>query len=141
MSEERIDQFISDMNSLNFENVQDVLSNVYSDHINFVDPVKNINGIANLTSYFQNLYSRVNKCHFTLNNYISNGQRYSLQWVMQLQHKKVAKNQEIVLEGASFIQFADGKILYHHDYYDLGALVYERLPILGTVVKKVRHAI
>ena len=141
MSQERIDQFISDMNSLNFDNVQEVLRNVYSDQINFVDPVKNISGIDNLTNYFQNLYSRVNKCHFTLNNYISNGQQYSLQWVMKLQHKKVAKNKEIVLEGASFIQFSDGKIQYHQDYYDLGALVYERLPILGTVVKKVRHAI
>ena len=141
MSQERIDQFISDMNSLNFDNVQEVLSNIYSDRINFVDPVKNINGIDNLTSYFRNLYSRVSKCHFTLNNYISNGQQYSLQWEMQLRHKKVAKNKEIVLEGASFIQFSDGKIHFHQDYYDLGALVYERLPILGTVVKKVRHAI
>ncbi|MBT8123451.1 MAG: nuclear transport factor 2 family protein, partial [Gammaproteobacteria bacterium] len=58
-----------------------------------------------------------------------------------LQHKKIANNQEIELNGASFIEFKDDKVCYHRGYYDLGALVYERIPILGSVIRKVRHAI
>ena len=60
---------------------------------------------------------------------------------MRLQHKKIGKNQPIELDGASFIEFHNNKVCYHRDYYDLGALVYEHIPILGSVIKKVRHAI
>ena len=60
---------------------------------------------------------------------------------MHLQHKKLSANKTILLNGASFIRFDAEKINYHRDYYDLGALIYEQIPLLGAVVKKVRAAI
>ncbi len=141
MNDQKINQFISRINSLSYDNVNDVLRNTYTDQVNFIDPVKSITGLENLTTYFSNLYKQVSHCQFTLSNYIFNDQKVSLEWVMSLQHKKISNNKEILLEGASFIQFSGEKITYHRDYYDLGALVYERIPVLGSVVKKVRHAI
>lgn len=141
MSQQLIDQFLSSINSLSHENAREVLQETYSEDVKFVDPVKTINGLDELTHYFENLYKRVDKCHFILSNYIPNTHHYSLEWVMHLQHQKISKNQEIHLDGASFIQFNGERVCYHRDYYDLGALVYEHLPILGSVIKKVRHAI
>ena len=141
MSQRLIEQFISSINSLNHNNVKDVLQATYTDDVIFVDPVKKINGLDQLTRYFEGLYKRVNKCHFILNNYLPNTNNHSLEWEMHLQHQKISKNQEIKLDGASFIEFTGEKVSYHRDYYDLGALVYEHLPILGSVIKKVRHAI
>lgn len=141
MSQQKIDKFISNMNAINATNVQEVLKETYTEDIHFIDPVRSINGIENLTHYFSTLYNSVNKCHFTLNNSLSQDEQHSLQWVMKLQHQKIAKNQEIVIEGASFIKYDKDKIIYHQDYYDLGALIYEKLPVLGVVIKKVRNAI
>ncbi len=141
MSQQLIDQFLSSINSLSHENAREVLLETYTEDVKFVDPVKTINGLDELTHYFENLYKRVDKCHFILSNYLPNTHHYSLEWVMHLQHQKISKNQEIHLDGASFIQFNGEKVSYHRDYYDLGALVYEHLPILGSVIKKVRHAI
>ena len=141
MSQQLIDKFISSINSLNHNNVRDVLPATYTDDVIFMDPVKTINGLDELTRYFESLYKRVNKCHFTLNNYLPNINNHSLEWEMHLQHQKISRNQEIKLDGASFIEFTGAKVSYHRDYYDLGALVYEHLPILGLVIKKVRHAI
>ncbi len=141
MSQQLIDQFLSSINSLSYENAREVLQETYTEDVKFVDPVKTINGLDELTHYFENLYKRVDKCHFILSNYLPNTHHYSLEWVMHLQHQKISKNQEIHLDGASFIQFNGEKVSYHRDYYDLGALVYEHLPILGSVIKKVRHAI
>jgi hypothetical protein len=141
MSQQRIDQFLKRINSLNYHNVKGVLQATYTEDVKFVDPVKTINSLDELTKYFENLYKRVNKCHFILNNYLPNSHSHSLEWVMHLQHQKISKNQEIHLSGASFIQFDGERVCYHRDYYDLGALVYEHIPILGSVIKKVRHAI
>lgn len=141
MSKQLIDQFLTNINSLDYENVKDVLQATYTEDVKFVDPVKTINGLDDLTKYFENLYKRVNKCHFSLSNYLLNTHNHSLEWVMCLQHQNISNSDEILLDGASFIQFSGDKICYHRDYYDLGALVYEHIPILGSVIKKVRHAI
>ena len=141
MSKQKITKFIDSINTLQSDNVTEVLQSIYTDKVNFVDPVKSIMGLAELTRYFEHLYKHVDHCQFTLKSYVLNEQDYSLEWVMNMRHKKIAKSREIILDGASFIQFSNGKVCYHRDYYDLGALVYEQIPVLGTVVKRVRNAI
>jgi hypothetical protein len=135
-----ITNFVDNMNSLTSSNVSEVLEKIYTNEIEFIDPIKGINGLDNLTSYFANLYKSVNHCHFTINNYIPNGNQHSIEWEMKLKHQRLAKNKEITLDGASFIRFKDSKVCYHRDYYDLGALIYERIPILGSAVRTVRNA-
>ena len=141
MSQQVINQFISNINSLNQNNIRDVLQTIYTVDVKFVDPVKTVVGLDELSKYFEGLYKRVEKCHFTLNSCLPNSNNHSLEWEMHLKHKNLSRSQEIKLDGASFIEFNDDKVCYHRDYYDLGALLYEHLPILGPVIKKVRHAI
>lgn len=141
MNDATITQFVESINSLNSTNVNEVLHETYTQHVNFIDPVKNINGLENLQEYFSHLYEKVNHCHFEISNCLLYDNQYSLEWIMHLQHKNLSKDNTISLNGASFIQFHNGKIQYHRDYYDLGALVYEQIPLLGTIVKKVRNAI
>jgi limonene-1,2-epoxide hydrolase len=141
MSSAQIEQFLAKMNSIQHGNAKQVLANIYSENIVFIDPIKSVSGLEDLTKYFEDLYQSVTSCHFTLTSHLPNSHRYSLEWVMHLQHKKISNNQKIELNGASFIEFKDDKVCYHRDYYDLGALVYERIPILGSVIRKVRHAL
>ncbi len=141
MSLTKIEKFINDINSIDNENAKNVLSEIYTDDVVFIDPVKSISGLNELTQYFEDLYQSVASCHFTLTSHLADSHRYTLEWIMHLQHKKISKNQIIEVNGASFIEFKDEKVCYHRDYYDLGALVYEHIPILGSVIKKVRHAI
>lgn len=141
MSSAQIEQFLAKMNSIQHGNAKQVLANIYSENIVFIDPIKSVSGLEDLTKYFEDLYQSVTSCHFTLTSHLPNSHRYSLEWVMHLQHKKISNNQKIELNGASFIEFKDDKVCYYRDYYDLGALVYERIPILGSVIRKVRHAL
>ncbi len=135
-----ITDFVDNMNSLSSTNISDVLEKVYTNEIEFIDPVKGITGLEELTRYFDNLYKSVNHCHFTINNYIPHDRQHSIEWEMTLRHKRLANNKEITLPGASFIRFQDNKVCYHRDYYDLGVLIYERIPILGLAVRTVRIA-
>lgn len=135
-----VTNFVDNINSLSRDNVSEVLYKTYTNGIEFIDPIKGINGLEELTNYFVSLYKSVDHCHFTINNCIANGNHYSIEWEMNLQHQRLAKNKEITLDGASFIRFQDSKVCYHRDYYDLGALVYERIPLLGSAVRMVRNA-
>ncbi len=141
MSASQINKFVSDINSIKHSNAQHVLSEIYTEDIIFIDPVKSISGLDNLTKYFEDLYTSLTSCNFTLKSHTPNCHEHSIEWLMRFQHKKIASNKLIELDGASFIEFKDNKVCSHRDYYDLGALVYEHIPVLGSVIKKVRHAI
>lgn len=44
----------------------------------------------------------------------------------------------VSIDGASHLKMAAGKIAVQRDYYDLGAAVYERIPVLGAVVRWIK---
>jgi hypothetical protein len=33
----------------------------------------------------------------------------------------------------------NGKIYYHRDYFDMGAMLYEHLPLLGRIIQRLKH--
>ena len=140
MNDTLINNFVDNINSLSRDNVNEVLSQIYTNEIEFIDPVKGVNGLNELTQYFSNMYKSVDKCHFAITNYVTDGIHHTIEWDMTLKHQKLSKNKEITLQGASFIRFDNNKVCYHRDYYDLGALIYERLPIIGSAVRTVRNA-
>lgn len=135
-----INQFVDNMNMLSSNNIHEKLGEIYTEEIEFIDPIKDINGLHSLTKYFDELYKSVTHCHFTITRQVSQSELHAIEWCMKLKHQKLDKKNEIHLDGASFIKFDNKKVCYHHDYYDMGALVYERLPILGSAVKTVRNA-
>ncbi len=141
MSNARVHKFVEDINSINGSNAQQVLSEIYTNDVVFIDPVKEVNGLTDLTTYFEALYKSLSACHFTISNYTQNEENNSIEWVMRFQHKSIANNKPIELDGASFIEYKNGKVCLHRDYYDLGAMLYEHIPVLGSVIRKVRSAI
>ncbi|MEM7400904.1 MAG: nuclear transport factor 2 family protein [Pseudomonadota bacterium] len=141
MNDNKINKFISNINSVQHDNVKQILAETYTENILFIDPVKTISGLDGLTQYFEDLYLSVISCEFTLKSSMPNDQLHSLEWLMHLQHKRLSKNKTITLDGASFIKFENEKVCYHRDYYDLGALIYENIPLLGSVLTRVRHAL
>jgi hypothetical protein len=57
---------------------------------------------------------------------------------MLLNHSKLDAGETIRVDGSSFLKTRHGKIYYHRDYFDLGAMVYENLPILGRIIRSIR---
>ena len=62
-----------------------------------------------------------------------------LSWVMIFAHPRIAGGRPVRVEGATRLQFdAWGKVCLHRDYFDLGAMLYEQLPLLGPVVRAIK---
>ena len=140
INESKINLFVDNINSLSKENINEILSKIYTHEVEFVDPLKGIKGLEELVSYFSKLYESVDHCYFEITNYLYKDDVHSIEWIMNLKHKKLSKNNVIKLNGCSFLRFDNNKVCYHRDYYDLGALIYERIPLLGIAVKSIRNA-
>jgi hypothetical protein len=54
---------------------------------------------------------------------------------------KLNGGEPIAIEGNSIIKFGgpEDKVVYHRDYFDVGAMVYEHIPVLGWGVRTVKE--
>ena len=112
------------------------LRNIYSDRIVFKDPVHEIRGLSDLEGYFTSMCADLSECRFEyLDELVSDSSAY-IKWTMHFKHPRLG-NRLISVRGVSHLQIS-GKIDYHEDFYDMGAMLYEELPLLGTVTRWLR---
>ena len=117
----------------------DTLRRIYSDDVCFEDPVHAIQGIEALVDYFQRQFANVEDCHFKFHRSIASGEGIFFSWTMFLKHRRVRPGQVIRVEGASYLRVRNDRVFYHRDYFDLGAMVYENLPLLGRIIQLIRN--
>ena len=131
--------FLEVFNALSSDNLHR-LEEIYTSDIRFVDPAHEINGLDNLRDYFAKLYANVTSVNFDFHEEASIGHCGYVQWDMHFAHPRLKGGQTITVPGASYLRFSDsGKVSYHRDYFDLGSMLYQHLPILGRVVRSINR--
>ena len=116
------------------------LGEVYTAEVSFTDPLHHIEGREALEGYFHNLYDNVTSCRFTFHERLQQEESAFVTWTLHLVHPRLEGGRRIEVEGCSHLTFAsDGRVARHRDYFDAGALLYERLPLLGGVIRRVKR--
>lgn len=115
------------------------LPEVYAEQVVFTDPAHRIEGLAALGDYFAALYQRLAYCRFVITSQQQQGQQAWLGWTMTFSHPRLRGGDPVTVEGATSLEFDEaGKVCQHRDYFDLGAMLYEQLPLLGPVVRTIK---
>jgi limonene-1,2-epoxide hydrolase len=117
-----------------------LLDEVYAPGIVFEDPLHRIEGLAALKDYFERMYAGVESIDFEFGEILEAPSQAMLTWTMRMTHRRLRPGEELALPGASHVRF-DDRVHYHRDYFDAGAMLYERLPLLGGVVRAVRRRV
>lgn len=134
-----MDNFLKTYNRLDAGNLE-LLDDIYSEHVRFVDPAHEIVGLGRLRAYFAVLYANVNSIEFDFLREMRVGDEGYVQWRMTFSHRRLRGGRPVVVEGASYLQFdVTGKVSFHRDYFDLGAMLYEHLPVLGRVIGELKR--
>lgn len=123
---------------LNKENLH-LLSDVYHQEVVFEDAAHRLEGWDALESYFETLYKNVTRCDFEIQEHQQTDDSGFLTWRMALEHPKLSKGTVIYVNGVSHIKFSEGRVIYHRDYFDLGEMLYENLPLLGSIIKSIKQ--
>ncbi|APE06429.1 MAG: nuclear transport factor 2 family protein [Alteromonas sp.] len=122
----------------------DDLASIYATDVLFIDPITTHQGLTEVKSYFNNLLEQAESCKFDIADIFlcarddqSNSRvTHIANWTMTL----VLKGSEkvITLDGTTQLGVSNNMIVYHKDYYDLGEMVYEHVPVLGFIIKKIK---
>lgn len=130
--------FINVYQKLSTDNLH-LLADIYHQDIVFIDPMHQLTGLEHLQYYFNNLYQQLSYCEFKIENVIEQNNEAAVYWQMSYQHPRLNAGKIVNVQGSSHIKGLNDKVIYHRDYLDLGAMLYEQLPLLGRIISWLKN--
>ncbi len=131
--------FLETFQQLDGDNL-DLLRRIYAPTITFIDPIHTVEGIEKLMDYYAQLYLNAISLDFSFKNKMHAGNAAYVQWSLLIAHPKLKHGKIIAVPGTSYLQFGQGDLVeLHRDYFDLGAMLYEQIPVLGYLVKSIKR--
>lgn len=120
---------------------EEVLDQLYDKDVVFEDPLTKVSGLPALKKYYQHAYSSVTEIHFDFKKIHEAGLTFTCEWDMTMSVKSLNFGRQYMVRGASVITFSkeSNKVIRHHDYVDIGEMVYEKLPLLSRIIKAIKN--
>lgn len=115
-----------------------MLAEIYHPDVRLSDPVGEHQGLAVVEQYFASLLKNMRYCRFVVTLTREFDSDALLLWRMEYAYPSLQGGADQTLEGSSYLQFREGKVVFQRDYYDMGAMLYEKLPLLGSVIGLVK---
>ena len=129
-----LDKLIHFFESISQENTID-LKQIYTEDVFFKDPFNEVNGIQHVITIFDHMFHQLDQPRFVVTTHVSQGDQAFLTWDFLFKMKRFNRNEQCI-RGASHIRFAaDGRVSYHRDYWDVAEELYEKLPLIGSVMR------
>lgn len=125
--------------TMTYANLEQVVPVFYAEDVQFKDPVHELKGRIKVQDYYKNLYKNVDKIRFDFSEIIEDKNTVIGVWKMTLETKSLNGGAPVVVDGNSVIRFNEqGQAVYHRDYFDMGEFIYENVPVLGFVIRKIK---
>ncbi|HEY4416126.1 MAG TPA: nuclear transport factor 2 family protein [Verrucomicrobiae bacterium] len=134
----RFKDFNSDFSS---NNISVHTKDIYATNVWFRDPFKEIHGEPQFEAYLLRGSAGVKQFSMAWNDVAEHDGDYYFRWVMTLKLNRDGKNDPPTLNnGISHVRFgADGKVIFHEDYFDAATFLYEKLPVLGGGIRFIKN--
>ena len=110
----------------------DQLAGLYAADARFKDPFNDVVGIAAITGIFRHMFTTVEAPRFEVTTRLLTGREAMLGWDFHLR----PRGRPVVIRGVTHLSFdTDGLVCLHRDYWDPAEELYERLPIIGSLMR------
>jgi hypothetical protein len=101
----------------------------------FKDPFNEVRGVDAIRNIFEHMYRVCERPRFKVNSITRVGNTAWLHWIFDCTVRK----RTVSITGASMVVLSDaGRVSKHLDYWDAAGQVYEKLPLIGWLLKKLR---
>ncbi len=125
-------------NGTSLDNMKEMVEKFYAPDCVFEDPVTHIEGRDQLLSYYRHMYEGVSKIRFELGSEVRQGDQGFASWTMYLNTPNLKDGETVTVKGVSQFRYSGDSVIYHRDYFDLGEMVYEHVPVVGWLTRQVK---
>lgn len=116
------------------------LADVYTTDAWFKDPFNEVSGIAGIEAVFRHMFVQVEAPRFVVTSHMVQGDQAFMTWdfLFCMRSKPMI---EQCIRGATHLRFAaDGRVCLHRDYWDAAEELYEKIPVLGSLMRWLKRA-
>jgi ketosteroid isomerase-like protein len=126
-----------------FERLQpadlDRLELVYTDDVAFKDPFNDVRSRAEVRRIFAHMFRTLDEPRFVMLQAVAQGDDAFLTWEMHFRMQRFDRGPQVI-RGATQLRFApDGRVALHRDWWDAAEELYEKLPVLGALMRWLRR--
>ncbi len=112
------------------------LHTIYDAQARFKDPFNEVQGLPEIEKIFRHMYVALEQPHFVVTGQVVDGAQAFLTWEFRFRFKRFDTTTLQAVRGASHVVFNDqGLVTLHRDYWDAAEELYEKLPVLGGVMR------
>jgi len=112
------------------------LDALYAADARFKDPFNDVTGLPAIRGIFAHMFVALKSPGFVVTSRIEQGSSCFLIWEFHFEFKRFRRNQPQVILGSSHIIFDDaGRVTLHRDYWDAAEELYEKLPLVGGLMR------
>ena len=116
----------------------DNLDQLYDTKARFKDPFNEVQGVAAIRAIFSHMFATVQQPRFKVVQAFSSDNQAFMSW--RFTFRRAGSDAEMVIQGASHVVFTQqGKVSQHRDYWDAAEELYEKLPVLGGLMRYLRR--
>ena len=130
----RFDELAEWFETLTPASLQDIAT-VYAQTATFRDPFNDLRGVASVRQVYQHMFETLVEPRFVITSKLIESAGAFMAWRFLF----TLRGKAYVIEGGThFVLDEQGLIATHRDYWDAAQELYEKIPVLGAVLRSLR---
>ncbi len=138
MSMPDVDAIVRYFETITPESLRD-MAFVYAEDAYFKDPFNEVKRLEDIRAIFERMFEALAEPRFAVVNRVVDGDQVMLEWDFTFRVRRWKPEIVQLVHGVSHLRLApDGRIAYHRDYWDTAEELYEKLPLIGGLMRFLR---
>lgn len=133
-SDPQLARIVEMFETLRPENVSK-LDEFYTADAYFKDPFNELRGLPGVKAVFEHMFVALNEPCFIVRDVVRQGEQCFMTWDFVFRFKRFSAEQQTVRGATHFRINDEGKIAWHRDYWDVAEELYEKLPLIGGLMR------
>jgi ketosteroid isomerase-like protein len=116
------------------------IGEVYAQDALFKDPFNEVRGIEAVHRVYAHMFDALHDPRFVVTRLVAQHGECWLAWEFRFRFKSFRPREVQLVRGATHLLLGpDGRIVSHRDYWDAAEEVYEKLPVIGAVMRRLKR--
>ena len=111
------------------------LRTIYAADAHFADPFNAVQGIDAIEQVFRHMFATLEQPHFVVTGSVVQGDQTVLLWEFRFRFRSFRRQVDQTVPGAR------GRITHHQDYWDAAHGLYQKMPVLSTLMRWLRKRV
>jgi ketosteroid isomerase-like protein len=131
----RVQRIVEVFEALAAQGLMAQLGAIYAQDAWFKDPFNEVRGVAAIEAIFAHMFRTLEGPRFVVRDIVVQERQCFLTWDFLFRPRR-AGAAPMCVRGASHLVLDEaGRIARHRDYWDVAEELYEKLPLLGTLMR------